>query len=105
MVRQRSGDASVFERLTAWHSGVFFVLAAIASAKTESKSLCRWLDNKLHSFLLLLPRTVTARPHLITGKMTFFRSLVCMPTYRLLMADLLAVQRAAVTQMRLQPLA
>ena len=40
----------MFERFTLWHLGILFALPAVATAKTESNSLCRWLDNKLQIF-------------------------------------------------------
>ena len=43
-----------FERITSWH----FPLLAVTSSKAESRFPCRWLDSKLHSYLLIQPRRV-----------------------------------------------
>ena len=55
----------MFERLSGWHlyrSFIYFFLPAIVLAETENGFLYRWIDNKLHSYLLLQLRTMIERP-------------------------------------------
>ena len=75
-------------------------LPAIATAKIQSGLLCRWLDNKSHSYLLLQQRTVIREAIRVDRGTCIYRSLVRMPAQscRLLTADWLAEKRARETQ-------